>query len=676
MKESWVLLNLDSGIEERDSVPGLSPILLQVMENRGISGIDSMEKFLYPELSPFHSPFLLKGMDQAVERIRLAADRNEKVAIFADSDLDGITSLTIMHDILTKIGLDVHIRYPNSNESYGLSLKIIDEFLEKGITMAITVDSGIRDVSEIAHAMEGGIDFIVTDHHEPDDILPKAIVINPKQTDCAYPCRDLAGVGVAFKLAKAIMFSYVQSLERNYYLLYWEENSFSMSHIHRGNVDYLENVEKGGILDFLHGIPHEDSTIVFCNEYYNLDAIGEKFNNLEVIYFSEFIAGVSPGEFSLIDFLNKRNILFSKNDNPLSLFSRAFLNLQLGSKKKLMEKIDYYSSLATLGTIADMVPLRGENRSIVKHGLKVLNQGGGHGGVGIILGNKTATARSLSWDVAPMLNAPGRLGQTHATVEFFLEEDEVEIQEIIRDLNRLNRQRRGIVSEALERISKQNNNFSDLDDNLFYWHDEEIPEGISGLVANRITDMINKPVIILSNSSAKDCFKGSGRCPDGLNFFKHVEQFSSEFERLGGHSQAFGFTLHNSRVNHVMEKINQSLSGTAIKKEYIIDHVLDIDQINMKLIDEIMLLEPYGKDNPEPLFCSEKINPQSFSKFGVTQKHGKFLLGRGIEVIGWNMAEIMEKKYHGDETIDILYKIEKHEYMGFETIRLLLIDID
>ncbi len=676
MKQNWILTgSVDKQLEEELLLPGLSSVFLRILRNRGLDTREGVEQFLYPEMSPFHSPFLMKGMENAVERICHAIADKEKIAIFADSDLDGITSLTILHDLLSNLGADLYIRYPRAGESYGLSKKIIDEFLTEEINLAITVDSGIRDVAEIAYAVEGGIDFIVTDHHEPDEILPHAIVINPKQHDCQYPCSYLAGVGVAFKLAKAIMFSHVKSLENRYYLIYRSGDNFSIALIHRCHVSPVDDLSSNELLEFLRGLSGEN-TVIFCNAFESAEKLKTLLSNIKVLSFSEFMTEAHDANFDLRDFAVRRGIRLSRVEDEFSLFSRVFLHLQLKGKAKLWRKIDYYSSLATLGTIADMVPLKGENRAIVKHGLEVLNGGEGHLGIGVILGNKVATAKSLSWDVAPMLNSPGRLGQTEATVSFFLEKESSAIEDIIRELNGLNRQRRGIVSDAIERIMDNCDNLSDVSHNLFYHHDEEIPEGVSGLVANRIADIINKPVIILSNSSVEDCLKGSGRCPDGLNFFEHIEKFSSHFERLGGHAQAFGFTLHNSRVTDIMEKVNQSLAGTAMGREYQIDHVLNIGDITMKLIDEIMLLEPYGKDNPEPIFCSKDIKPRSFNRFGATQNHGKFFLQPGLEVIGWDMGDIMEEKFSSAGGVDLLYKIEKNEYMNNVSIRLVLIDID
>jgi single-stranded-DNA-specific exonuclease len=199
---------------------GIEKTIGSILFSRGIRRKEEINTFLFPELNNFHSPFLMTGIPEAVSRIRKALEKKELIAIFADSDLDGITSLTILYDLLSKCGSTPEIRYPKNKEGYGLTCDIIDEFIESGISLLITVDSGIRDIDEIKYAASKGIETIITDHHEPDTIYPDAIIINPKMPYCIYPFKDLAGVGVALKLAHALLFSYTAGYNKKFILIY------------------------------------------------------------------------------------------------------------------------------------------------------------------------------------------------------------------------------------------------------------------------------------------------------------------------------------------------------------------------------------------------------------------------------------------------------------------------
>jgi len=680
MKSNWITSVPLSSREESDlDIPGISGIIKRVLLNRGLSAKTDIENFLYPEINQFHSPFLLKGMEEAVARIRKAVENSENIAIFADSDLDGITSLTIINDLLVKLGIKPHIRYPREKEGYGLTVGIIDEFSELKVNLVITVDSGVRDVSEIEYAGKLGIDFIVTDHHEAEDVIPDAVVINPKQGDCSYPFRDLAGVGVAMKLAKGVMFSYLKEMDNLNHMIFKYDHSYYINRISRFHIEPSDKMTLHELTDYIKGLNSENDFAVFCSltddDVKKLTEVCTVNNStFEDIFSNLFKCGDSRGDiFTIAREMGLRDV---DCISGISIYSRVFLELQVRSRKSLMGKIDYYTSLAALGTVADIMPLKGENRLIVKHGLSVINKGQGHNGIMSILKNRAATTKSLGWDVAPLLNAPGRLGMTECTVDFFLNSTEENSEELIRELNRLNRQRRSIVTETIERIESETDCFSSNLKNLFYFYDDQIPEGVSGLVANRISDIIHKPVIILSNSCEENLLKGSGRSPDGLGFFNYVEPFSEMFERIGGHSQAFGFTLNSGTVDAVMERIDSSLNDVEIVKTYNIDSIIETSEIDVSLLNEIELLEPYGKDNPEPLFCSRNIQVQSFKRFGAKDNHGKYVLKNGFEVIGWNMADTMESRLNSGKSIDILYHLEKNIFRNYLTIRLNLVDID
>ena len=265
MKTNWIVrTNDENHINEFSQKLKINKYLAEILLNRGISDISDAFEFINPRLSYLHSPFLMNGMSEAVMRIRHALANNEKIGIFADSDLDGLTSLTILLKLLERIGSVTYYRFAVDDEEYGLRNEIIDEMRD-----LITLDAGIRDVKEIEYANKLGIDVIVCDHHEQGNDIPKAIIINPKMKDCSYPFKELAGVGVTFKLCHAILMSYLQSFNKLFLLICKDDNKIYLSYIKNGIIlktDIYNNFEE---LAFLNDELNENINIVLYDIEYS-----------------------------------------------------------------------------------------------------------------------------------------------------------------------------------------------------------------------------------------------------------------------------------------------------------------------------------------------------------------------------------------------------------------------
>ncbi|HDP81205.1 MAG TPA: single-stranded-DNA-specific exonuclease RecJ, partial [Spirochaetes bacterium] len=398
------------------------------------------ESFLQPDLSALHDPFLMKNMEEAVERIVRAVKGRDKIGVFADSDIDGLSSYTVLWTLLKGMGCPhPFLRYTRDDEDYGLSCAIIDEFAQKGVGLLITLDTGIRDTDEIKKAREKGMDVIVVDHHEPGEGLPDAIIVNPKQRDCPYPFRNLAGVGVTYKLCRAIQ-QYAPT--------------------------YGDSI---------------DSTL----------------------------------------------------------------------------------DLVALGTIADIMPLEDENRAIVRHGLEKMRSTTHPGLRMLIKKNRLEPgSRAVAWSVAPLLNTPGRFGRTELTERFFLSGDEQELLAVLKEIESLNSERKKNIVELYERFHcKLSNDGTIAGKNFIFIEDEQIPDGLCGLLANRLVDAFNKPVIVVSRADGKEVVKGSGRSDGSINFFSTVEPHGDLFEKLGGHAQAFGFSARVERLDEIKKAIEEGLEG-------------------------------------------------------------------------------------------------------------------
>jgi len=684
MKPEWILPDLNIvQIDALSKNTGINKNILSILYSRGIKNEDEIVRFLYPELNNLYSPFLLHDIYNAIERLKSAIKKGEKIAIFGDSDLDGITSMTIMYDMLSKAGCTPLIRYPKAKESYGLTIEVIDEFIKEQVNLVITVDSGIRDIQEINYGKKNGIDFIITDHHEPDLIYPDAIIVNPKKRECEYPFKELAGVGVAFKFVQAFLYSYTSGFNKNFVLIYKNSNSYSFRIIKNSIITGEINAVKDDVVPVLTSDIGPSDFIVFLNEesmslasiiksiypeikITDIKKIASVFNNTNY-----------PNNKIMLNKLTSEFRIDSRNkSNEFDLYTKLFIEFEWRSSIKIITILQEYVVLVTIGTIADIMPLHGENRQLVKYGLSLINRGEGHNGIISLAGKSQTTSKSISWDIAPLLNAPGRMGETDLTVNFFLEKDINRIGDVLAAIHKTNRERKKLVLEIIEKI-KNDTSVSTLNDNIFFYMHEEIIDGLAGLIANRLADDLKKPVIIATGADKNGIIKGSARSSGKFDFFKYTAPASHLFERVGGHAQAFGFTAELKNIHEIVKIINESIASNFIPDKQIhIDAIIEIGEINHLYIKSMSLLEPFGKNNEEPIYAARSVKIDSFSKFGVQKNHGKYIINKTLQAIGWNMFEKMGNYFDSEKYVDIIFKLENNEYQGKVFPRLILIDID
>jgi len=684
MKAEWILPDLN--LHEVESVSkntGIDKNIISILFARGLKKEDEIVQFLFPELNNLHSPFLLHGIYEAVKRLKAAIAAGEKIAIFGDSDLDGITSLTIIHSILSKSGCSPIIRYPKAKESYGLTCDIIDEFIREHITLVITVDSGIRDVDEINYGKKNGIDFIVTDHHEPDITLPDAIIVNPKQNECGYPFKELAGVGVAFKFVQAFLYSYTSGFNVNFVLIYKDISSYKFRFVKNGIAVSKVEADTNDIAAVLAKNINKSDCIVFLNkESLTLAPIIKSLHpDILMTDIKKIASSLYNTEYkdhgTMLNKLTADFKIDKKNtSDEFNLYFKLFIELQWRSSKKILTILQEFVVLVTIGTIADIMPMHGENRLLIKYGLSMINNGEGHKGILSLTGKTRTTSKSISWDIAPLLNAPGRMGETDLTVNFFLEQDSLKNAEIVTTIQKINRERKRIVLEIIEKI-KNDDSKTTLNENIFFYMHDEIIDGLAGLIANRLADDLKKPAIIATGSDKNGIVKGSARSSGNFDFFKFTAPVTHLFERVGGHAQAFGFTAELGNIKEIVNTINNSIADNFIPEKTVhIDLVIEINDINSQFIKSLSLLEPFGKCNEEPVFAAKGVKIEGFSSFGNQGNHGKFVINRTLQAIGWNIFEKMNSFYTAKKEVDLIFKLENNEYLGKTYPRMILVDID
>ena len=682
MKSTWLVTDhAEAEVQDLCDACGIDKILGAILFGRGMRTPESVSAFLNPCLSDMHSPFLLDGMHDAVERIMKAVSSDEKIAIFSDSDIDGITSLAIIFDLLKKKNTEPYKRYPRDREGYGLTLDIIDEFKSLGITLVITVDCGIRDFAEIRYAKSCGMDFIVTDHHEPDSSLPDAIILNPKLDDSPYPFKELAGVGVAFKLAHALKWSSRPSYDARFVVVTSSDGGIRYSFIKNWIITGNGTFESSRLEWFVSSVILPSDQVVLAGDCVELRALLR--GRGDITLHDLFILGNKTlekdyrsndscmNELSGI-FMPGKDLRGRKHETAV----RILLELQMRSLEKLHGCLRDYVALVAVGTIADIMAVSGENRQLIKYGLSVFNSGMGHAGIREIMGTAQATSKTISWDVAPLLNTPGRMGVTELTVEFFLTNDRERTRELIADIQKLNSERKKLVTDTINKVRSESPD-AGTGPGFFYYADDSIRDGLAGLIANRIADDIRKPVIIMSGPDGNGNIKGSGRSYGRYNFLRHLEPLSSMFERLGGHAQAFGFTIRKENIGPVMQQIAESIGDGYLRDDSVrIDAVLDHGRIDPAFIERLSIMEPYGKDNEEPIFLSRNVTVASFQRFGADSNHGKYTLGSNIQAIGWNMADLMHEYCSPGKELDIVYKLENNRYLNRVYPRMIIIDMD
>jgi len=534
----------------------ISNITAQILANKKLDD-EQIKVFLEPTRSNFYNPFLMPDMEFAVDRIIQAIKNKEKIVIYGDYDVDGITSTTVLKRFLEERSINVGYYIPNRlKEGYGLNKNAIKQIADDGTNLMITVDCGISGIDEVEYAKSMGMDVIVTDHHEPLEILPNALaVVDAKRKDNVYPFNQLAGVGVVFKLIQAIS-----------------------------------------------------------------------------------------------------------------------IKLGLDEKENLK-----YLDIVCLGTIADIVPLIDENRVIAKLGLKLIETGRNPALKTIILlsGYKTITSTTISFGVAPRVNACGRMGYADEALKLFLSDNLQEIQNKTAKLNEFNKERqdkeKAIFEEAVKKIEENN----ELENDIIVLSGKGWHHGVIGIVASKITDMYFKPSILLCEEDG--ICKGSGRSVPGLDLHEALCATSNDLEKYGGHAMAIGLSLKKEKLESFKKNINEYIKSLNLDEQqqvFEIDMCVNLKDINVNDINELKKLEPFGEANRMPIFAIKNLRIDSIRAL-TDGKHLKLRLKDDkyiIDAIGFNMGELTEFYKLGDK-VDILGNLEVNSFNGTDSVQMNLKDI-
>ncbi|HFI0256303.1 TPA: single-stranded-DNA-specific exonuclease RecJ [Streptococcus suis] len=530
---------------------GLDPLAAKLLYERGIQTREALIGFLQPSLEDLHDPYLLHDMDKAVERIRRAIEDYEQILIYGDYDADGMTSASILKETLEEMGAEVQVYLPNRfTDGYGPNQSVYKYFIEQQrISLIVTVDNGVAGHEAIAYAKEMGVDVVVTDHHSLQETLPDAYaIVHPEHPEGDYPFKHLAGCGVAFKLACAL----------------------------------LETV-------------HAD----------------------------------------LLD-------------------------------------------LVAIGTIADMVSLTDENRVMVKYGLSLLKQ---TERVGLqelmqIAGIDVASLdeETIGFQIAPRLNALGRLDDPNPAVDLLTRFDEEEAHEIALMIDAKNTERKEIVQDIYEQAKAM----IDMDQPVQVLAKEGWNPGVLGIVAGRLLEELQQPIIVLSIEDGHA--KGSARSVEAVDIFQALKNHQDLFIAFGGHAGAAGMTLEVGRLGDLAKTLSDYVRDNNLeevsKSNLVLDEELDLEELTLDTLKSFDKLAPYGMDNKKPIFYVKDVQVESTRTMGQDNAHLKLRLVKGqvaFDLVAFGQGR-QALEFSQAKNLELAVTLSVNQWNGNTSLQLMLVD--
>ncbi len=540
----------ESVIEEKSREWKTSKTLTKLLLNKNILEKENVKRFIKSDMSTLKNPFDFEKMEEAIKLIIDKKNKKEKIFIYGDYDVDGISATSFLVRVFRDLGIDTGYYIPSRmEETYGFDKKAADFILARNGKLVITVDTGANSIEDIRYAREKGLEIIVTDHHKSikDKHDEEYIMINPKLSD-TYKFKSLSGAGVALKLAQ-------------------------------GLVKKLELSE---------------------------------------------------------------------------------------------EVLERYLDIVMIGTVADVVPMIDENRIIIRNGLKVLKETNVKGLTYLLrylkFQNKNITTTDVSYFISPLINSLGRIGISKVGADFFIEEDEFKIYNIIEEMKKMNKIRRKlerkIYDEAIEILDKT---FDERTSKCIFLSSDEWHQGVIGVVSSRLSIKYNVPVILVATSNGVG--KASCRSAGGINVFNIFTKIKDKLVRYGGHDLAAGFIAKTENLKEIEELIREELEiieKIKVDKVIEMDMKLPIEEIGEELIEDMRRLSPFGLENQQPLFYDDDIKIKYIEKFGVEERHFSGMLEKNkkeYSFIAFNLSPELAN-IDTNEKIQIVYFPEKVNIKG------------
>lgn len=550
-------------VEWTNEFPEIPGIVLQALYNRGLRTQEEIDHYLHPDYSrDILDPYLFNDMKKVVDRLYQAIDNKELIFVHGDYDADGVSGAVILRNVLTELGANVEVFLPHrEKDGYGLNMKTVEYIKDKGGKIIITCDCGISNAKEVAQAKEYGIDSVVTDHHQIPENVPEAFgIIHPKLSTEKYPFKELAGGGVAFKLAQAML--------------------------------------------------------------------------------TDSRSNLTPQQ-------------------------------QEAKEKWLLD-------LVALSSVADMVSLTGENRTLVNYGLQILKLNKRLGLQKLFeltnVDPNNISGKTIGFQIAPRINAAGRMDHANTAYALLVEEQETEAMRLAKVLEENNLERQKKTEVMVKQAKAQ---YQETDDPILFFYQADWPLGLTGLVAGQLVRKYNKPCIVMGSDGEK--VVGSGRSVPGINILESIKTFKDKLVAFGGHPQACGFRVLEEDLasfkENVLQYVKESAKDVSLEPVLKIDSETRLGSINWDVADMLELFAPFGIDNEEPIFASRGVEVETVVPVGKDLNHVKLVLrqeDKKVPAIAFNLAKLELKP---QQIIDIAFSVNINQWNGNKEIQLQIKDI-
>ena len=548
----------EKAVRQLTSQLNINQLTATIVAQKGYTTPEAAFGYLQPTITQLHDPMLLHDTDKAFERLTEAAFGGEKIVVYGDYDLDGVTSTAVMVEALEVLGADVTAYIPNRfTDGYGPNVAAYQRLIAEGAQVIVTVDNGVSGHEAVAMAMRAGVDVIITDHHELAPTLPEAYaIVHPRHPDGHYPFADLSGVGVAFKLAQAL--------------------------------------------------------------------------------------------------LTDAQPVTEKSELPTELLD-----------------------LVALGEIADMVSLTDENRTLVSWGLKQISDSPRPGITALLknagqVADQPINSETVSFKIAPRLNAVGRLGDAKLALDLLVSQDDDTAVNLATQVEAINAQRQEIVEEVFGAAKQIALSDKYHDDQVLVIAGENWHQGILGIVASRLVELMHKPVIVLSQVDG--VYKGSGRSYGNFDLYTLMGQYRDLYDTFGGHASALGLAITPAHLTSLQNQIKQLQPLNIAEKEVNVNMMLSAETMTTASYDALTLLEPFGTDNPQPVFGVQEPKIAKAATMGTTNQHIKLTLANHVEAVGFNHPEWASVVAH-PQNISFAATLGMNYFRGQKKLQLLLADM-
>ena len=696
----WKKTEVDpSEVRELARRYGIELLPAAILARRSLGSPAQVRAILEDDPRFLHNPFLMPAMADAVERIASAIESNERILVFGDRDVDGVTATVLLVEALKELGAEVHWTLPEGEEGYGLSTKAVEEAAGHGTGLIITVDCGISNLAEIELAAGLGIETIVVDHHNPPAELPPAFaVVDPKLP--GYPFRDLAGCAVAAKLEWALRFSQGPFFGVPVCLLAARPANGAVA---VDAVRLVNLVETGRAMELVVPgmVPFEATRLAPLasgTEVLVLDAPGQARllaqafpgASLEIEDIGPLVRQHLPG-------LAGRSLLAIQaesrearyRDRPpaeIDTLADLFRSLVLERERERLAPALRRMDLVTLGTLADLMPLVDENRILVRQGLEVLRRGERTGLRQLLMKKdllgKRISATDVAWQVAPVLNSAGRMGEPGKATRLFLAEALVEIEALVADLFELDSRRRTLGENAWQAVLAQaRESFEASGGRCVLVHDERIPRGITGIMASRLQGFFKAPAVVVAETG--DRLVGSIRAAAEGFIAGFFSRFARHFTASGGHDFAGGFSLPRDALAGFLAdyaaRIGEMEPPHQGEEVLSIDAEVPMAYLTPDLAKVLDLFEPYGEGNPHLLFLTRGLRIAQCELIGRKDlSHLKLLFDAGKSRwpgVYWNAAARFPSEFAVGDPVDVVYRLERNTWGSSENLRLNVVDL-